>query len=101
MAIYTEATFNFSADPALITQSNQAMGQITQPYVDAGYCPQNPDYTPALPDDTWPPSSGTYVARKEWTDQTQAEFCVAQIQSWLNSNPACKAYSNGPAVVVV
>lgn len=91
MPITTQTTFNFAADPTLIQTTDAATGLIVAPYIDAGYCPQYPDWTPALPGD-YPPTSGSYTGVKEWTDLVQAQQCTAQINAWLDANPASAAY---------
>jgi hypothetical protein len=99
MAIYTQRTCDFSVDPAIRQENNAGTGPIVQSYVDAGYCPQYPVWTPALPGGTYPPSSGTYIARKEWTDLTQAQNCVAAVNAWLAAHPECLAFGPGPQVI--
>jgi len=98
MAITTQTTFNFSVDPTLITTTDNAIGLIVAPYVDAGYCPQYPTWTPTLPGGTYPPSSGSYTGVKEWTDLVQAQQCADQVNAWLNANPASKTYHSGTTV---
>jgi hypothetical protein len=92
MTITTQTTFNFGADPTLISTTDNAVGLIVAPYVDAGYCPEYPTWTPTLPDGAYPPTSGSYTGTKGWTDLTQAQQCVAQINAWANANPGASAY---------
>ena len=92
MPITTQTTFNFDADPTLIQTSDAAAGLIVAPYIDAGYCPQYPTWNPILPNDVYPPTSGSYTGVKEWTDLVQARQCTAQMNAWLAANPASAAY---------
>jgi len=98
MTITTQTTFNFSVDPTLITTTDNAIGLIVAPYVDAGYCPQYPTWSPELPGGAYHPSSGSYTGTKEWTDLAQAQQCVNQINAWLDANPASKTYNPGPTL---
>ena len=98
MTIQTQTTFNFSVAPALVQATDSAIGAIVKPYVDAGYCPQYPTWNPELPNG-YPPSSGSYTATKVWTDLTQAQNCASEINTWLDANPASKAYNPGPQVI--
>lgn len=99
MTIKTQTTFNFDVDPTLLAKTNKASGLIISPYLEAGYCPQYPTWTPTLPGD-YPPTSGSYIGTKEWTDLVQAQQFSAQMNAWLDANPECKAYSSGPTVLV-
>ncbi len=98
MTIQTQTTFNFDVDPTLRQTTDTATGAITQPYVDAGYCEQYPEWSPALPDG-YPPSSGSYTGTKTWNNLTQAQNCAAEVNAWLDANPASKAYNPGPQVI--
>lgn len=92
MPITTQTTFNFDADPTLIQTSDAAASLIVAPYIDAGYCPQYPVWTPTLPNGVYPPTSGSYTGVKEWTDLVQAQQLTAQINAWLDANPAYAVY---------
>ena len=98
MTITTETTFNFSVDPTLVTTTDNATGLIVAPYVDAGYCAQYPPWNPILPNDVYPPTSGSYTGVKEWTDLVQAQQCATQVNAWLDANPASKAYRSNTTV---
>jgi hypothetical protein len=100
MTIKTQTTFNFSVDIELIAKTTNAAKLISSPYAEGGYCPEYATYSPTLPDNVYPPPSGTYIGTKEWTDLTQAQQFSAQMNSWLDANPECKAYSSGPTVLV-
>ena len=96
MSIYTLATMDFSVDPAIPDDWTAATGNIVQPYVDAGYCSAIPTWDPAITQ--WHPTSGTYVARRAWTDQAQADSCAAQVMAFRSANPQYQAYTTGPVV---
>jgi hypothetical protein len=98
MNITTQTIYNFGADPTLISTTDNALGLIVAPYVEAGYCPEYPTWVPELPGGVYPPTSGTYIGTKGWTDLTQAQQCVAQINAWANANPAASAYRSATTI---
>ena len=100
MAIYSRATYNFSASQAIKDQTLAGISTIDQPYVTAGYLLPDVSWTPELPGGV-PPTSGEYTCQRSWTDLTQAQTGVAAVNDWLDANPECKAYNYGPVVVQV
>jgi len=99
MAIYTLATNDYSADPAVQSAYATAANPIVSPYVTSGACTSPPVYTPALPDGVYPPTSGSYVARRDWTNQTDAQSFCDQIATLLTNNPSYTQFvTSAPAV---
>lgn len=98
MTIVMQSTNNYDVDPTLVTTTDNAIALIVAPYINAGYCPQYPTWSPELPDGVYPPTSGSYTGTKEWTDLSQAQTCATQINNWLDANPASKAYKSNTTV---
>ena len=96
MAIFTLATMNFAVDPAIPDAWSTDTANIIQPYIDAGYTTTAVTWDPALPE--WHPTTGTYVIRRDWTNQAQAEACAAQVQSFRSSHVEYQGYTTGPVV---
>lgn len=96
MSIYTLATMDFSVDPAIPDAWSTATANIVQPYIDAGYCSATTTWDPTLPE--WHPTSGSYVSRRDWTNETQANNCAAQVMAFRSANPQYQAYTTGPVV---
>jgi hypothetical protein len=101
MPIYTDRTLNFACDPAIQAQNKIGTIAIVQPYIDSGYCSAESTWTPPLPDGVYPPTSGSYTQRRTWTDLSQAQACIAEVDTWLDANPACIEFGPLPTIVQV
>jgi len=97
MTVYTLATNDFDADPAIIAAYRAAADPIIEAYITAGDCTQPPTHTPESP--TWPPTSGSYVSRRDWvSEETAQQFC-GQIATLLANNPSWTTYVTSPPTV--
>ena len=94
MTVYTLATNDFDADPAIISAYRAASDPIIQVYISAGNCSQPPTHTPESP--VWPPTSGSYVSRRDWTGLDKAQEFCEQIATLLANNPSWTAYVTSP-----
>ena len=84
MTTYTLATNNYSCDPAIQSAYAAGANPIVQPYITSGACTLC-TYTPTI--ESYPPASGSYVARRDWTNQSDAEAFCASIATLLANNP--------------
>ena len=87
MTTYTLATNDYNCNPSVQTAYSTAANPIIAPYIESGACTSPPTYTPGLPGGIYPPTSGSYQARRTWTNQADAEAFCASIATLLADNP--------------
>ena len=97
MTTYTLATNDYDCDPAIKTAYIAAANPIIAPYITAGDCTQPPTYTPTM--EEYPPTSGIYVARRDWVNQADAEAFCASIATLLANNPTYTQFVTSPPTV--
>ena len=97
MPTYTLATNDYDCDPAVKNAYIAAANPIIQPYITADACTQPPTYTPTM--ESYPPTSGIYVARRDWVNQSDADAFCASIATLLANNPSYTQFvTSAPAV---
>lgn len=95
MSVYVENTFNYGADSSIQTQWHTLQQGIIAGYT--SYFTGIYTHTPEVPNPPgFPPTSGTYTSRSIWSDLTQAEAYVAELQAGLAANPGLSAFAVGP-----
>jgi hypothetical protein len=100
MAIYTLATNNYNTSTVEVrNEYATAANPIITPYITSGVCTNPSTYTPALPDGIYPPTSGIYVARRDWTSQTDAQSFCDQIATLLTNNPSYTTFVTSAPIV--
>lgn len=83
----TEVTYNFSVTGAGRDACTTQVESLLTPYEQSGVTTEFPQWSPPLPDNTYPPSSGLYTAVRQWTDSNDAQTFVNTINSWIAANP--------------
>ncbi len=95
MGIYVQNTFDYSANASVKSDFAAIQNPILAKYT--AYITDVWQHTPTMPDPPgFPPVGGTYTSKRTWTDLTQAQTYVAELQTAINANPGVTAYSVGP-----
>ncbi len=95
MGIYVQNTYDYSASQAVIDEFMTLQAPILASYSD--YCTYDWAHDPTMPNPPgFPPAGGVYTSKRTWTDLSQAQAYVAEMQAMINANPGVTAYSVGP-----